>query len=366
VAEISVYTVEVTASQSTTTTGYLDSAASVPSTFFTSGNSYWIETRATCHSTSGGLSVGVRCAYDDGSITSFPDSERECEGYGSIKQPYEDFLIWKAVSNATFRVQFRSSSDAATALIDHIQVTAFDITDDFTPGTDYHYDLNTSNVSLQNGAWSDTNNATITFTPASANSQWLVRGASVFTGSNPNRQMMSRVNYNAGTDVVLTQSQEGEDVADIIHHTHGRVFDSLAASEHSFTMQAQLDGSVAGGETRTYSKILAINLDNFVDAENAWTSAQTTIIQGTAYETTAQTLEFTPSQAGNICVMTGFVYQPGGATDDWYHRGQIEEADVITGVTTDNYQFRGWDATDAFGCGWCTVENVAQAAQTSQ
>jgi hypothetical protein len=360
-SEITATSVEMVTQRTTTSTSYTDvTGAAIADSWFDNGDVYWIEVRAVYKNSSGGLSTGVQCLHGS---TAFAESEEFRENYGGAWQNYSDFFVWTAVSGEGFKVQFKTEDAAGTAAIDYVQIIAWKLTGNFVLNTDYFYDTAVASTALTDDYWSTADNATITFTPSEANQEWMVRSTSRISSGNVNRQHESRINLD-DSDLALWGGQEGEGASDLMHISLTRSYNALSAAEHTFEEQSRLDGGEIGGENRTHSKIGAINLDKFVDAESVWSATGSSLSQDATYGTNVETLEFTPSQAGNIVVLGDFGYNPGGASDDWLHRARIETTDVISGITSDLYKYRCTDSTDLRHGSWATIEDVAASAQT--
>lgn len=342
------------------------SGAAISDTFFTTSKKYWVKCKANWSGDNASGNFGIKVLHDS---TDFGTSIDQMEPAGTTAYyPYFWFKIWTAVASEGIKMQFKTITNTGdTVGADHITLFAMNLSDDVTENTDWYSVETVADTSLST-TWSTTNNATKTFTP-SGNSDWLIETLSRIDGSTTNAQFESRINSSGDvTDTEPKVSQEGEDTTnDYFVFDLPRVF-ALTNQSNTFTEQSRVD-SGSGAGPRKSSSIFILNLEKFKDHADIYTAAEIAITSTSGYGTEVQTLGITPSQTGDVLILSHYIYdaQTTGSLigQEMYSRQQVDNADQPPGQTADERIItENWDATDELIVADMTVESLDNTLHT--
>ena len=352
--------VEVTTDQSHTgDTLWTDiPGATIDSGFFVAGRKYLIVLTTQAMGSDINTNFGVRTRHD---TTVFPGSTHIFEPNDtSNRTQYSYFTVWTAVANEDIKLQFITMTGAQTIEADQITMFALEISEDFTEGSDWHFNEVVASTILSTSP-STSNNATITFTPPVAGNDWLVISDGAIDTDALNIVYTSRTARSGeATSTTPRTAQEGEDaVQDFYVQTLFRVF-NLGSASNTFEQEAFKSGTQGPNATREYSSIFAINLNRFKSHSFAYTDG--TILLDTtdnlATSTQVQTDTLAPLTAGFTWIMGSFV-TGGNAFQEIRARMQVDNADQPPTQTSDNYQqLLGYDPVDEDNWAIQTVEDL--------
>ncbi len=293
--------------------------------------------------------------------TVFPDSIQLGDRVGFEWATYSWFTVWTAVSGEGIKLQWKSSSANNDLRMDEYSLISIEISEDLTENTDWFYDNVTASTALTT-SWSTSNNAEITFTP-SETSDWLVMTNDVLHTTSITSNYEHRINSTGTiTEVQPEISREGESSSEeLVKHLY-RPY-TLDAESNTFTAESRNDAETSG--TREFSKVFALNLENFVDNEYTWIEAQKAYT-GLVFNTNLDSDTITPTSEGDFFVTAGYVLDTpdisGFYTD---HRIQVDNIDLIDGTTAEDYQkYNPADLTDEIRYSQTSILNLDTSAHT--
>jgi len=297
------YYVEVTSSETRADNTWANiPGAVINSGNFTVGEQYLLVFTALGRTDNNGDEVSFRVAHGG---TVFNESEYRVDpptsGGTSSWQQYSWFTVWTA-ANQDITLQFTGDSvcDCVDMEADQITMFAMNLDDDFVEDQDWYYDEDFDDDNLPSPGWTGSNNAQITFTPFTANNDWLVMTSARIVLDNNGDQIETRINH-AGSDFDPSVSREGEDDdEDLDIHTIFRVY-TLPATSQTFTSESRKD-SGADFTFRDYNEIFALNLDRFQNHTSYWNVTEIDP-STTNYDTNVATASLTPENAGPVWAM---------------------------------------------------------------
>jgi len=363
-AEIAHSFTEVTAPQSTTLGTPVDiTGATIASSFFVAGKKYLIVTQAIFNvdNVNGEGRVftlhGTSVSFD-GINSNMHLEPNQTSDYAS----YSFMAIWTAISGEGIKMQFASDGTNITT-VDQITLFAMNLSDDLTENTDWLSSTVATSTNLST-AWSTSNNASVTFTPA-AGTDWLVLANSTLTGNDGANNFESRINSSGTyTETVPFHSQEGELTTGTWIFRNARVFTALGAISQTFTEQSRVDAGSATGP-RHRSVIFALNLNKFKEHASVWTEALLDIAATPNFDTNTATVSMTPSVAGNVWASYTHTFNADAAGQSARIRLQVDNADQPDTQTSDA-QLEGSanDPTDEIFLHRQSVDSVTATSHT--
>ncbi len=338
------------------------SGAAIASGSFTTGKKYLLICKANLNGDNTAGNFGIKMLHGS---TDFGTSENIIEVANTSQyQPYLWFTVWTAVASEGIKMQFATTTNTGvdTVRVDQITLFAMNLSDDLTEDTDWFFDETVADTTLST-TWSTTNNATKTFTP-SGNSDWLVMTASRIDPDSAARNFESRINSSGDvTDTEPVCSQEGEDTAnDRFVFTLLRAF-ALTNQSNTFTEQGRID--VATGGPRKSSTIFLLNLEKFKDHADVYTAAEFVFTSTSGYGDEVQTLGITPTQTGDVLILSHYIYDAQNISRTLTARQQVDNSDQPPTQTSDARMIAApWDATDELIIADMTVESLDNTLHT--
>lgn len=351
--------VEQTTKQTTTSTSMVDvTGASLASGNFTAGDKYLIlVTAQLAIQTSASFLPSVQTVHG---TTAFAESvstykTAAVDTYFS----YSYATIWTAVASEGIKLQFQTSSATRAAEIDQITIDAIHVTE--LAASDVQYALNSSALSLTT---TPQDGASVTFTPANNNDDWLVMTGARFVVATTSIDDETQMSESVGaTTTPLWRGRTNSASSIPVAHCF-RTF-ALSNASHTIKEQAFLSAAGAAGDQRTHSWVLCLRLNAFNQHAVIYTDGATGALSGTAYATNVQTVNFTPNPAGDWCVLSSWMYKPGGLTNFGKGRQQIAAADDPATQTTDSYaQNQALGSSDTRPISYSTISNQTASAKT--
>lgn len=334
------------------------SGAAIASGSFSTGDKYLIICKANSGIDNGNGNFGIRVLH--GSTIFGTSVDQREPRLSAVDMPYLWFTVWTAIASEGIKMQFATVNNTGdTVRSDQITMFIMNLSDDVTENTDWYFDEDVSDTSLDTSQ-SSSNNAAVTFTP-SGNSDWLVMTTSRIDVSAANIQFESIIDSSGDvTDTEPKVSVEGEDPTyDYFVFSLLRVF-ALTNQSNTFTEKSRVD-SGSGAGPRKSSAIFALNLEKFVDHEDIYTAAEIALTT-VAWEVEVQTLSITPSQTADTLILSHYIYD--GDQNLHGSRVQVDGTDQPTGQTALTYPWVENDATDEAIIAHMTVENLDNTSHT--
>jgi hypothetical protein len=338
--------VRVTANFTTTSASYTNvTNATIPSTDFTSGRKYLLVVTAHFGGDDANANFGLKLQHGS---TDFAPSEHIGDVSSATttnRASYCWFTVWTAVASEA--IQLQAISDGSNTIhVDQIVMVKIEISEDLTENTDWHFNDVTASTALATSTWSTTNNASVTFTPGTANDKWLVMATCRIDNMATVNNSEARIQRSGeASHTAVVQSREGEDTAG-----DNKIFTlitgyQLGASSNTFTQQVQRDGG-GGSANRSYSAVFVLNMSKFDAADFSYTETETTL-STTDYNTELESVAITPSTTTDVWVVGFFV---GDINVNTTYKGRIQSPDGTdepTTQTSDGYNFiDAYDNTD--------------------
>ena len=334
--------VEALSNFTTTSTTYVDvTDAVIPSGSFTAGKKYWLMITGLPASSSVNDIFAIRVVHGS---TAFPSSEFIREpaiGSSSNRHTYGWFAVWEAVSGEDVKVQIHraAGTNAGTQMLTMLAVC---LSDDLTENTDWKYSEVIADTVLSS-SFSSSNNAAVTITPALAGRNWLVLAQSQIVAGNATNQLQTRITRSgeASSNVPLRQYEAESAASELLMMCQGRAF-NLGASSNTFTEESAINGGT-GTTTRKASAVFLLNLSKFKDSGVFWDESEVDL-SGTDYGTEIANLDITPSQSGNMYILSMWSFDMVAAGIPCDSRIQVGGVDK-PGTNTQNRE-AGADAAD--------------------
>jgi hypothetical protein len=332
------------------------SGAAIANTNFTAGKKYLLLITAQADASANSNDFGVRVIHGS---TPFADSEMQFETAAAAERlVYQWLHVWTAVSGEDIKLQFAPlTSSANTIGLDQIAMMAICLSDNVTENTDWFF----SEVGTDQGLSTtpSTNGASITFTPGTADHDWIVITFAQIDCTDNQNSMRSRMNRVGVSTLPEARWETGSSVAGSLFMLQ-RVF-TLAASEHTFREESFSTGS----QTRLHSKVFALNLNKFKNHAFVYTEADASL-SATNYATELASIQINPAVQSDVLIGAYFGFDQQNAGRECEFRVQVDDADQPAGQSTDNYQFaHGTDAADEYPENLITmVANMTTGAKT--
>ncbi len=337
------------------------SDATIGDAIFTSGKSYLIYVNAQVGGSATGAGFGIRTLHG---TTAFGESVFSFDPGSTLVglNNYGWFTVWEAVTDEGIKLQFTTQSSTETVQVDFCTIFSMNLTDDLTKDTDWHFNENASDHTMES-TYGNENDATITFTPGTADDDWLVMSYCQINPQSANVNYFSALDRSGEATSTLPElSQEVESTSiDEMMLPIIRVF-SLGAAENIFKAQAKHD--TTGDKTDVeHGAVFALNLDMFVDQVNVY-SEVSTLLSSTDWATEVQSATMTPSATGNV--WSGGWWRTGSAVGKHVNsRLQIDNADSPPGQTAAVHELAdAWDSTDQLPVFHQSVDNLDNSAHT--
>jgi hypothetical protein len=257
---------------------------------------------------------------------------------GTQKETYSFMTVWTAVSSEGLSVEFRGSptSGASNNTVNFVSLLSIQLSSVLTENTDWFFNESTADQALTTGS-TQYDGGSITFTPGTASQNWLVLAHASYTRTSTTGITQTRLNQDSGTALTPLAIFSPNNSGAINTATLARVF-NLPASSTNFKEQSMCaTGAVA---TRTYSCVLALNLNKFAAYGQAYTDGDLTYT-ATAIATPdqLQTCSITPTQASDVWILSYHGFDKAVATYNNQLRVQVDNSDQPSGQTTAAYVF---------------------------
>ena len=349
--------VEQTTRQTSTSTTYTDiSGANIASGNFTVGKKYLLVFTGQMDGSSTAQDNFVKAIHGS---TDFEGSEFAFEpDDASLRTAYFWFTVWTAVSGEAVKLQFKGEV-SNTVGIDQITMVAIKLSDDLTENTDWFFNENTTNATIQSLYGDDNSTGSVTFTP-NGTDDWLVLATSQLDPDSVSLEFQTRINAGGGvTDTGVEWIVEGEDSTnDLMVQTLAKVYTPTSTST---TFETETQRESADGGTKLYNSIFALNLNKL--AVHAFQATQAEINLDTTNSFTTSTnianATITPTVTGDVWNLGFGIYDANSLEETIKFRMQIDDADQPPTQTSDNAnQQRAWDTTDELPFATQTIENL--------
>lgn len=342
------------------------SGASIAAGSFVAGAKYLILASAQFGGNDANVNFGIRLVHGT-TPTVFPGSTQIMEppsATASNKNSYLFQVVWTQPGTAELvKLQFQTADAAKIVNADSIRILAIRLDASLTDGSDYKYgedDDTGAPVAIEDAVWTDF--ASITFTPANANDDWLVVGCFNWRVDNSTfYQTNVRLNRDSDTELSPSFSEEGEDTAEERVRTLARVF-TLSAASHTFKLQANAEEDNADQDDHQWSSIFALRLNAFRNHIFNWTEAEFANTVDATYEEMTGLASYTPDVAGDNVIVASAVKDGGVGGQTTGIRVQVDGATVPTGFDS-SYNATGWDNTDENPMSLVTIANMAASAR---
>ena len=335
------------------------SDATIGDAIFTSGDTYLIVATAQVRGTAINNQYGIKVQHG---TTDFAASEAQVDPASSAVHyfNYTWFTTWTAVASEGIKFQFQTTdSSTDTVEADMLGLFSMNLSNDLTKDTDWHFDENSSTSTVNNTYTGDPTDSAITFTPGTADDDWLVMGSVRIENLVGNTNYLTALDRaGEATSTLPEVSQEGEATGEFILFPVLRTF-ALGAAENVFRPVTRNDGAGAVRQ-RTHNSIFALNLDKFSDQTNIY-SEVSTLLNGTDFADEIQSTPYAPSATGNIWA-GGYWRSDSVAGQYLKGRMQIDNADMPPGQTTAAYELN--DAADTSDQ-WAVVHQAVINLDTS-
>ncbi len=332
---------------------------------FTVGRKYLIVATNKFEGGSVSADMGTRILHG---TTVFPHSQARIQSRNNSNELYQYIFIavWTAVSGEGISMEAANLFGTATHRMREAAIFTLEISEEFTEGTDWHFNENDTDADAST-TFSTADNATVTFTPPSAGDDWLIIGFQEHEDFSTSSSFQNRMRRTGeASETTQTSAYEGEFTGDKIGHMNAMV-KNLGASSNTFDLQFANDSGSAW--SRDYGAIFAINLSLF--ASHVIQHDTSTISANNANDDLGDdpkltlTQAHTPSLAGDVWAFLWAIHT-GSTVSYRKARMQIDNADNPPGQTTLNLrQGMGHDGNrDRVNFVQQTVDNLSAASHT--
>ncbi len=159
-------------------------------------------------------------------------------------------------------IDVRSVDDPGTAYLNKIELVVIRLSDFGVENTDWFFAKDTIEE-VMTDAWADTIGASITFTPSGVE-DWVVLGAVQLIGNGGSVSAQARINRE-GTVLAGGWNEEWESPTEEKRWIMWDIDTSLAASEHTVTIEAQDDSTAGTRSDHKSSELLIFRRDIWAD-----------------------------------------------------------------------------------------------------
>jgi len=274
------------------------------------------------------------------------------------------FTVWTPnATEATQDLVFQIDSPTGTDMqIDDSTLSIIHLSEFLTKDVDYFFDEVLTTETITTG-FATPNNATITFTPSNNNDDWMILGTNQIDTGSATVNYESRIFFNGTISDFPLQSEEGEDITNELYvQTMSRFVTIPNSTAQQIEMQTQIDSAIGGTHERLYSSIFALNLDKFREHTGEFIEAEADL-GDTLFVTNIQNQTLVvPINNTDIFILSDIGSKDMGASNAMFARVQLNDTDVLTGMTSEEYQFNNErDSTDIFRWSTPSIENVVNA-----
>lgn len=341
------YDEDTTGRQTTTSTTYVDVPnMSIASSAFTAGEKYLIVAAADLDNSNVAANSDIQVVHG---TTAFAQSEWSMQPNTVAPNAlhYQWWTVWTAVSGEALKMQYRLTG-SGTAGVDLPTLLVIKLTGDLVENTDWHWSGDQVADTSIVGSDTATNNASITFTPGTANDVWLVLSHSrVISTSTVSPSGSKIIRTGEASTTGPYNLVEGEDPDDDYIHFLAGIY-VLGAASNTFTEKSY--GLAAGAGTRKSSSIFALNLSKFKNVAHSFDNTNTNVTQVATgvYATQTATTSITPTVAsGNVWVFGFVMYHHSAAGQAYKMRIQFDNTDLPANQTARGYFYNdAWDSLD--------------------
>lgn len=314
---------------------------------FVNGGSYLIHVTSSFGGSANNALVGTHVLHG---TTPFIGSHSHIEPSSVATSPcsisedmfsYEWFTLYQPTAieeNEDIHIVFENFGVGQDVFYDDVTISVINL-EEYSEGTDYFYNFtNEYDLLDDTGNWNTPNDPTITFTPTTNNTDWLVFGTVNYCceQDGSNKDFLTRLNVTgAETDLPFIQ-KEAEDSDQVTVHTFHRTL-NFANITQTLAVESQLGaGDLVEAETRESGRIFAIQLtDNFV-YDFFWESTSLEIGE-IDYETLLANVTLTSSTDGRSVFIVGDTGIEFGRNTEV--RIQLDDVDTIPDQTLQSYDF---------------------------
>lgn len=253
------------------------------------------------------------------------------------------------------KVQMRVNNGAETVRATSVTIWAIRRDVDLTEDTDFKY---AENSTTTEHTTSMVARASITWTPADNNDEWVVIGSQQTLVDSFGVNFEVQIDRDSGTETVGLYSREGEDTNEQMVLGTFWPF-TLTAAEHTLAIHSRDDQT--GVNDHAYSAILALRLDAFEDHTATSTTAT---IDAFGNDTWGEIgwMDITPQTAGDIVLMARASTKEIADRDEANIRIQIGGTSLLGDKDAD-WSTVSVDADDKSPQFTLALENVAASAQ---
>lgn len=344
-------TSEQTVRQTVVGTAYT-SVLSHASGNFVAGGKYLIMITALCDGPNATDHIKMRVVHG---ATAFADSEYTLEPTNSLRRyNYAWFKVWTAVAAEAIDFQIACSNVANTVGADQIVIFAMRLDASLVENTDWFYAEVTADSAL---GLTPVNGASLAFTPT-VSTNWLVMTTAQLSVNSLVVNYASQI-VPSGTysDIAPKWSREGEDSANLLVATLGRVFEDLGGTPQTFKEQSFNEVGVSGN--RLNSAIFALNLNKFRAKAHSWDDFGEEL-GTTLWDDLLGSLSITPGITSDVWVLATGIFDVNAEGNEVTHRLQVDAVDQPDTQTVDQYiEEEPADAIDELSIWRQTVENLS-------
>lgn len=296
---------------------------------------------------------------------SINDSSSSIAGDKSLYGPHVIQFTQPATAEDV-KVQMRVQVSTATVNADNVVLWAIRRDVDLVENTDYKYaELDETGAPTQHTTTMK-DRASITFTPADNNHDWLVIYSIMVIVDSTTVNWEARIRRDgteaSPAETVAFFAREGENAVEQVLYGS---FWPLTLTNASHTLAVQSRDDATGVHDHAFSSILALRLDAFED-HTIFTN--TAIIDAFGKDVYGEigAMDITPQTAGDIILMARATTKEIGSSDETIIRIEIAGVDTLAkgGDTTNGpWASRSFDSTDKHPSFVVVRENVAASLQ---
>ncbi len=357
---------DVTTAETTTSSTYADiSGAQILASAMTANDKWLIVITAHVGASDSQQQLSMRLTHGT-TPTAFAESESIIEAHNGTttrRWTYSCFVVFDQPATAEdVDVQF-AVSGSVTGKADNLTMVAINLEADLTENTDWHHDPQLSQSVTLGTDFTTDSNGTVTFTPGTANDEWLVLVCDRINVNSSGHQIEHHIQRSGeASDADPFTSQEGEDTAtDFMVLMLARVF-QLGASSNTFEAESRQESGGTNG-VRTDSQAFALNLSKFDVESESWNTGAVTL-DTSSFGNLIDSITIDPGATHDVWIFAQSVIDINTSTNLSMLRLQVENADQPATQTSDELIFRGWDSTDEVIWQIQTIESLTTGNKT--
>ena len=272
----------------------------------------------------------------------------------------------EATQDISFRVDNTDNldfDDLGAILYDDTTISILKLSDQFTEGVDYFFNLNNTKTDILNSWATGNGEATLTFTPNTDNTDWLILATNLNNQTSKDYAYETRLlTSGSQSDTLPFMARQGEaqttnnfgvDSFENDLHSFSRVFTLDNSTSTTFTIQTQVEDGETNPDIdqpvpdqRLSNSIFAINLSEFTSHAFIWNPNDVSMQGNNDFGAELASISVNAtSDDRNIFIIAGTTIEDPNPNI----RTQLNNVDVLPDETLQSYNWENDIGGDDFG-----------------